>query len=58
MTSGGVSLEHLLSCVPGVEITISSKGTKVISFQENKEPPGAGEVNCNIENTTKLWQLA
>ncbi|XP_025094974.1 meiosis regulator and mRNA stability factor 1-like isoform X2 [Pomacea canaliculata] len=41
VTSGGVSLEHLLSCVPGVEITISSKGTKVISFQENKEPPGA-----------------
>ncbi|KAK7501530.1 hypothetical protein BaRGS_00007334 [Batillaria attramentaria] len=39
--NGGVPLEHLLSCVPGVEIKVSQIGTKVIHFQENKEPPGA-----------------
>ena len=38
----GVPMEHLISCVPGVEIIISKKGVKVIHFQENKDPPGAG----------------
>ena len=40
----GVPMEHLISCVPGVEIVISKKGVKVIHFQENKDPPGAGTV--------------
>ena len=38
----GVPMEHLISCVPGVEIVMSKKGVKVIHFQENKDPPGAG----------------
>ena len=38
----GVPMEHLISCVPGVEIIVSKKGVKVVHFQENKDPPGAG----------------
>ena len=37
-------MEHLISCVPGVEIAMSKKGVKVIHFQENKDPPGAGQL--------------
>jgi hypothetical protein len=40
----GVPMEHLISCLPGIEIAVTKKGTKIIHFQENKDPPGAG--NC------------
>ncbi|CAL1526310.1 unnamed protein product [Lymnaea stagnalis] len=33
----GIPLEHVISCVPGVEITVSKIGVKVIQFQENRE---------------------
>ncbi|BFZ17881.1 hypothetical protein BsWGS_20919 [Bradybaena similaris] len=35
---GGIPLEHVISCVPGVEITLSKAGVKVIQFQENRDP--------------------
>ena len=44
----GVPMEHLISCVPGVEIVMSKKGVKVIHFQENKDPPGAGTFKNNV----------
>ncbi|XP_005112252.1 meiosis regulator and mRNA stability factor 1 [Aplysia californica] len=34
---GGIPLEHVISCVPGVEITVSKAGVKVIQFQENRD---------------------
>lgn len=33
----GIPLEHVISCVPGVEISVSKIGVKVIQFQENRE---------------------
>ncbi|KAI8797405.1 meiosis arrest female protein 1 [Biomphalaria glabrata] len=36
-TDGGIPLEHVISCVPGVEITVSKIGVKMIQFQENRE---------------------
>ena len=38
----GVPMEHLISCVPGVELALSKTGFKVICFQENKETTGSG----------------
>ena len=35
---GGIPLEHVISCVPGVEIVVSKAGVKVIQFQQNREP--------------------
>ncbi|RUS91312.1 hypothetical protein EGW08_000926 [Elysia chlorotica] len=35
---GGIPLEHVISCVPGVEIQVSKAGVKVIQFQQNREP--------------------
>lgn len=35
---GGIPLEHVISCVPGVEICVSKAGVKVIQFQQNREP--------------------
>ncbi|XP_059145129.1 meiosis regulator and mRNA stability factor 1-like isoform X3 [Physella acuta] len=37
VADGGIPLEHVISCVPGVEITVSKIGVKVIQFQENRE---------------------
>ncbi|KAH9513099.1 Meiosis regulator and mRNA stability factor 1 [Bulinus truncatus] len=34
---GGIPLEHVISCVPGVEIMVSKIGVKMIQFQENRE---------------------
>jgi len=34
---GGVALEHVISCVPGVDICTTKSGVKVIQFQENRE---------------------
>ena len=39
---GGVSLEHLISCVPGIEIMISKNGVKKVSWAENKPPVSIG----------------
>ena len=33
---GGVSLEHLITCVPGVKITTCKSGVKKIQWCENK----------------------
>ncbi|XP_061175452.1 meiosis regulator and mRNA stability factor 1-like isoform X2 [Saccostrea echinata] len=35
---GGVPLEHLISCVPGIQIQVSSSGVKKIQWAENKPP--------------------
>ncbi|KAJ7305800.1 hypothetical protein JRQ81_010166 [Phrynocephalus forsythii] len=36
---GGVPLEHLITCVPGVNITTAQNGIKVIKWIHNKPPP-------------------
>ncbi|XP_030069492.1 meiosis regulator and mRNA stability factor 1 isoform X2 [Microcaecilia unicolor] len=36
---GGVPLEHLITCVPGVNIAIAQNGIKVIKWIHNKPPP-------------------
>ncbi|XP_039216301.1 meiosis regulator and mRNA stability factor 1 isoform X1 [Crotalus tigris] len=40
---GGVPLEHLISCVPGVNIAIAQNGIKVVKWIHNKPPPPATE---------------
>ncbi|XP_052266236.1 meiosis regulator and mRNA stability factor 1-like isoform X2 [Dreissena polymorpha] len=37
---GGVALEHVLSCVPGVQISVSNTGFKKVIWAENR-PPGS-----------------
>ncbi|KAL8579349.1 hypothetical protein ACOMHN_026714 [Nucella lapillus] len=53
----GVPMEHLISCVPGVEIIMSKKGVKVVHFQENKDPPGA-EAICGRTSPMLSQQMA
>lgn len=37
--TGGVPLEHLITCVPGVNIATAQNGVKVIKWIHNKPPP-------------------
>ena len=39
---GGVPLEHLISCVPGIEIMVTKNGVKKVSWAENKPPATIG----------------
>lgn len=44
---GGVPLEHLITCVPGVNIATAQNGIKVIKWIHNKPPPPtAGKYSC------------
>ncbi|XP_041062246.1 meiosis regulator and mRNA stability factor 1 isoform X3 [Carcharodon carcharias] len=36
---GGVPLEHLITCVPGVNIVTTQDGIKVVKWVQNKPPP-------------------
>ncbi|XP_060696417.1 meiosis regulator and mRNA stability factor 1 isoform X3 [Hemiscyllium ocellatum] len=36
---GGVPLEHLITCVPGVNIVTAQDGIKVVKWVQNKPPP-------------------
>ncbi|XP_060548902.1 meiosis regulator and mRNA stability factor 1 isoform X3 [Pantherophis guttatus] len=36
---GGVPLEHLISCVPGINIATAQNGIKVVKWIHNKPPP-------------------
>ncbi|XP_032248088.1 meiosis regulator and mRNA stability factor 1 isoform X6 [Halichoerus grypus] len=38
-TQGGVPLEHLITCVPGVNIATAQNGVKVVKWIHNKPPP-------------------
>ncbi|ETE67281.1 Limkain-b1, partial [Ophiophagus hannah] len=40
---GGVPLEHLISCVPGVNIATAQNGIKVVKWIHNKPPPPTTE---------------
>lgn len=40
---GGVPLEHLISCVPGVQILVSNTGVKKVHWAENKPPSSPGD---------------
>ncbi|XP_062820374.1 meiosis regulator and mRNA stability factor 1 isoform X1 [Anolis carolinensis] len=40
---GGVPLEHLITCVPGVNIATAQNGIKVVKWIHNKPPPPATE---------------
>ena len=35
-TTGGVPLEHMVSCVPGVQVIVSKSGIKKVQWAENK----------------------
>ena len=41
-----MSLEHLISCVPGIEIMVSKNGVKKVSWAENKLPVSIGR--CSV----------
>lgn len=36
---GGAPLEHLITCVPGVNIATAQNGVKVVKWIHNKPPP-------------------
>ncbi|XP_063790435.1 meiosis regulator and mRNA stability factor 1 isoform X2 [Pseudophryne corroboree] len=38
-SQGGVPLEHLITCVPGVNIATAQNGIKVVKWIHNKPPP-------------------
>ncbi|XP_062999466.1 meiosis regulator and mRNA stability factor 1 isoform X2 [Elgaria multicarinata webbii] len=40
---GGVPLEHLITCVPGVNISTAQNGIKVVKWTHNKPPPPSAE---------------
>ncbi|KAG8145599.1 hypothetical protein E2320_012115 [Naja naja] len=40
---GGVPLEHLISCIPGVNIAMAQNGIKVVKWIHNKPPPPSTE---------------
>ncbi|XP_044289243.1 meiosis regulator and mRNA stability factor 1 isoform X4 [Varanus komodoensis] len=40
---GGVPLEHLITCVPGVNISTAQNGIKVVKWIHNKPPPPTAE---------------
>ncbi|KAH0631880.1 hypothetical protein JD844_019774 [Phrynosoma platyrhinos] len=40
---GGVPLEHLITCVPGVNIATAQNGIKVVKWIHNKPPPPTTE---------------
>uniref|UniRef100_A0ABM5EZV2 Meiosis regulator and mRNA stability factor 1 n=1 Tax=Pogona vitticeps TaxID=103695 RepID=A0ABM5EZV2_9SAUR len=40
---GGVPLEHLITCVPGVNIVTAQNGIKVVKWIHNKPPPPTAE---------------
>uniref|UniRef100_A0A8D0BI04 Meiosis regulator and mRNA stability factor 1 n=1 Tax=Salvator merianae TaxID=96440 RepID=A0A8D0BI04_SALMN len=40
---GGVPLEHLITCVPGVNIATAQNGIKVVKWIHNKPPPPSAE---------------
>ncbi|XP_063171195.1 meiosis regulator and mRNA stability factor 1 isoform X3 [Candoia aspera] len=40
---GGVPLEHLITCVPGVNIATAQSGIKVVKWIHNKPPPPTAE---------------
>ncbi|XP_048760043.2 meiosis regulator and mRNA stability factor 1-like isoform X2 [Ostrea edulis] len=54
---GGVSLEHLISCVPGIQIQVSSSGVKKIQWAENK-PPSVMEQNRTSTSPLLSQQLS
>ena len=44
-TKGGVPLEHVISCVPGVQVMVSKSGIKKVQWAENKvQPQHTGEM--------------
>nr|XP_022317028.1 meiosis regulator and mRNA stability factor 1-like [Crassostrea virginica] len=54
---GGVPLEHLISCVPGIQIQVSSSGVKKIQWAENK-PPSQIEQNRTCTSPLLSQQLS
>ena len=40
---GGVPLEHLLTCIPGIQVDVSKSGVKKIHWTENKAPTTVGK---------------
>ncbi|XP_064638971.1 meiosis regulator and mRNA stability factor 1-like isoform X2 [Lineus longissimus] len=38
VSDGGVPLEHLLTCIPGIQVDVSKSGVKKIHWTENKAP--------------------
>ncbi|XP_052765793.1 meiosis regulator and mRNA stability factor 1-like isoform X2 [Mya arenaria] len=56
---GGVPLEHVISCVPGVQIVTSNTGLKKVIWAENKPPgsPEPGSPGCNGSVSHHLSQF-
>jgi hypothetical protein len=53
---GGVPLEHLISCVPGVQIVVSPTGVKKVHWAENKPPNSPGNVYISISSIKKNFR--
>lgn len=42
VAEGGIPLEHLITCVPGVQISLSEGGIKSVQWAENRSSPCSG----------------
>ena len=43
LAEGGVPLEHLITCIPGIQISLSKAGIKKVQWAENRPPASLGE---------------
>ena len=57
VAEGGVPLEHLLTCVPGVKVAISASGIKKVQWAENKPPPVIGKTNYDIHRIITILHV-
>ncbi|NWU85512.1 MARF1 factor, partial [Onychorhynchus coronatus] len=54
---GGVPLEHLITCVPGVNIATAQNGIKVIKWIHNKPPPPTAGSIMTLFLSVDPWLL-
>lgn len=54
---GAVPLEHLITCVPGVNIATAQNGIKVVKWIHNKPPPpNTGRCQVFGPSEPHLWR--
>ncbi|XP_074649395.1 meiosis regulator and mRNA stability factor 1-like isoform X2 [Tubulanus polymorphus] len=61
VSEGGVPLEHLISAVPGVQLSISKSGVKKVHWAENKPPSPSDFMHAPSQSpalSQQLYQLS
>ena len=55
---GGVPLEHMISCVPGVQVVVSKSGIKKVQWAENKVPSSVPGENIVVSVPGEVFLLS